>query len=88
MPFAFLSLHPDRRLQLPWNYAQLGLLALPLNPLVGILVLLLACAQTWRRQYHIIIRRPLNWGLAVFSVWLVLTACFAYERSNCFSRPI
>ncbi len=84
MPFAFGSLHPDRRLQLPWNYAQLGMLALPLNPLVGILVLLLACGQTWRRQYHIIIRRPLNWGLAVFSVWLVLTASLAYERQTAF----
>ena len=84
MPFAFLSRHPDHRLQATWDYAQLGLLLLPLNPLLGIIVLLLVCGQTWRQQYRRILRRPLNWGLAVFSVWLIVTAALAYDRSVAF----
>jgi len=84
MPFAFLLRHPDEQLQSAWNYAQLGLLFLPLWPLIGILVLLLGCGQTWRRQYHLIVRRPLNWGLAIFSIWLVITTGFAYDRSYAF----
>lgn len=75
-----LHQHPNWRLQSAWNYAQVGLLALPLTPSLGILVLLLACGQTWRQQYHTIVRRPLNWGLALVSVWLVITTCFAYDR--------
>ena len=67
-----------------WNYAQLGLLALPLTPFLGILALLLACGQTWQQHYRRIISRPLNWGLAVLSVWLVITACFAYDRVSAF----
>ena len=67
-----------------WNYAQLGLLALPLTPFLGILCLLLACGQTWQQHYRQIISRPLNWGLAVLSVWLIITACFAYDRVSAF----
>lgn len=79
MPFTFLQRHPNGRLQSAWNYAQLGLLALPFSTLSGVLLLCFACVQTWRQQYRIIIGRPLNWGLAGFSVWLVITSCFAYS---------
>ena len=71
-------------MQVAWKYAQLGLLVLPLWPLIGVLMLLLGCGQTWRRQYRSILRRPLNWGLAIFSVWLVITAGFAYDKSYAF----
>ncbi len=81
---AFVNRHPDDRLQATWNYAQMGFLALPLIPFVGILVLLFACGQTWRQQYRRILRRPLNWGLAIFSVLLVITAGLAYDRSAAF----
>ncbi|MBV8885988.1 MAG: hypothetical protein JO235_18615, partial [Chroococcidiopsidaceae cyanobacterium CP_BM_RX_35] len=69
--------HPNRQLESAWNTAQLGVLLLPLFPVPGILVLCWACVQTWRQQYRLIIRRPLNWGLAVFSLWLIVTASFA-----------
>jgi len=84
LPIAFVNRHPDPRLQATWNYAQIGLLALPLIPFVGILVLLFACGQTWRQQYRRILGRPLNWGLAILSVWLVITCSFAYDRSVAF----
>ncbi len=84
MPFAFLSRHPEHQLQAAWNCAQLGLLLLPINPLLGIIVLLLVCGQTWRQQYRQILHRPLNWGLAVLSVWLVITVGFAYDRAVAF----
>ncbi|MBV9386716.1 MAG: O-antigen ligase family protein [Chroococcidiopsidaceae cyanobacterium CP_BM_ER_R8_30] len=84
LPFGFLQRHPNKRLQSAWNHAQLGLLALPFSTLIGILLLCLACVQTWRQQYRLIIRRPLNWAIAGFSVWLVITSCFAYSHSVAF----
>ena len=79
-----LSRHPDQRLQALWNYAQLGLLIFPLSPFLGGLGLLLASFGTIARQYRQIIRRPLNWGLALLSVWLVITVYFAYDRTAAF----
>lgn len=84
MPFAFLSRHPDRHLQLAWNYAQLGVLIFPLSPFLGALGILLASFVTIARQYRKLIRRPVNWGLALLSVWLIITACFAYDRAAAF----
>lgn len=83
-PFAFLSRHPARRLQAPWNYAQLGLLIFPLSPFLGALGILLASFVTIARQYRKLIRRPAIWSLALFSVWLIVTACFAYDRTAAF----
>lgn len=84
LPFAFVHRHLNLRLHSAWSYAQLGLLVLPLTPFLGILCLLLACGQTWQQHYRRILSRPLNWGLALLSVWLVITACFAYDRASAF----
>lgn len=77
-------LHPNKRLQTPWNYAQLGLLIFPLIPWLGALGLFLALVGTWRRQYHEIIHRPLNWILAVLAGWLVITSCLAFYPLDAF----
>jgi len=77
VPFPYLQQHPNRRLQSAWNYAQIGLLILPLWTLPGIVLLCFACLKTWRQQYQFIIHRPLNWGLVGFSFWLVITTVFA-----------
>ena len=69
----------NKRLQLSWSYAQLGLLLFPLTPLLGILGLLIATVRTWRQQYDKIIHRPLNWVLAILSAWLIIASSFAFH---------
>ncbi|NET53707.1 MAG: hypothetical protein F6K09_35200, partial [Merismopedia sp. SIO2A8] len=76
--------HPEGRLHFAWNCTQLGLLILPLMPTFGIIGLLLASAETWRQKHRQIIRTPLNWGLALLSFWLIITACFALNRTEAF----
>ena len=75
-----LQRHSVSRLQTAWNYAQLGLLILPLIPWLGALGLVLASVITWRQQHHKIIHRSLNWGLATIASLLVITAAVANER--------
>lgn len=79
-----LSQHPERHLQGAWNCAQLGLLLFPWLPSLGIVGLLLAVAGVWKQEYRTIVRRPLNWGLAILSCWLIITSCFAYSRPDAF----
>lgn len=79
-----LQRHSVSRLQTAWNYAQLGLLILPLIPSFGTLGLILALVGTWRQQYHKIIHRPLNWGLAILATWLVITTGFAFDHLAAF----
>ena len=80
MQLITLQRHSVSRLQTAWNYAQLGLLILPLIPWLGALGLVLALVITWRQQHHKIIHRSLNWGLATIASLLVITAAVANER--------
>ncbi len=76
---------PDRPAwQFAWNCAQVGLLLLPLLPSLGALAIFVSLLITWRRQYHRIIRRPLNWGLAVLASLFVITTSFALNRGDAF----
>ncbi|HEY9891752.1 MAG TPA: O-antigen ligase family protein [Candidatus Sericytochromatia bacterium] len=81
---SLLSRHPEKHLQGAWNCAQLGLLLFPWFPVLGIVGLLLAVAGVWRQEYKLIVRRPINWGLAILSIWLILSSCFAYSRPDAF----
>lgn len=76
--------HPDRRLQVLWNWALLSLLLFPLWPGGGGVALILIAIATCKQQFHIIVRRPLNWGLAILAGWLVITACFAVRPPDAF----
>lgn len=76
--------HSEAEKQAAWNCAQLGLLLFPWLPNLGVVALLLAVAATWKQDYRTIIRRPLNWGLAILSGWLIITCCFANNRSEAF----
>jgi O-antigen ligase len=78
------SRHPEPRLQVAWNCAGLGLLLLPLSPLLGMAGLALAMLLTWRQKFATIVRRPLNWGFAILTGWLAITAGFAVERRSAF----
>jgi O-antigen ligase len=53
-------------------------------PTVGTVAVLLAVVAGWKQEYYTIIRRPLNWGLAILSGWLVITCCFANNRIEAF----
>lgn len=79
-----LQQHFVPRLRIAWNYAQIGLLLLPLIPPMGEVAIFLALVATWRRQYYAITRRPLNWGLAALAGLLVLTVAFAANRLDAF----
>lgn len=79
--FFQLQSHPQRSLQTPWYWVQIGLLLLPFSPLVGGLSLLGSAIATWVKQGIWIKRRPLNQGLAVLSLAFVVTAIFAYDRT-------
>ncbi|MEG3839614.1 O-antigen ligase family protein [Microcoleus sp. herbarium14] len=75
-----LQKHPDRSLQIPWNFAQLGMLIFPLIPILGVLGIFLGLAGTWKQKFREISRRPLNRGFAILSALLVITAVFANNR--------
>ncbi|HEY9651714.1 MAG TPA: O-antigen ligase family protein [Coleofasciculaceae cyanobacterium] len=81
----------EKKLRLPiissqsvWKYTQFGLLIFPLIPALGGVGLALAILITLKQDYRQIIQRPLNWGLAVWSVWLAIASCFAYKPTEAF----
>ncbi|OUL25750.1 polymerase [Nostoc sp. T09] len=76
--------HPNPALQLPWNLTQLGLVLFPLSPFFGAVLIVLASLITWVRQLSKIIHRPLNWGFAVLSILLIISAGFAYDKTPAF----
>lgn len=77
LSFTLYPLSLTLRLHTPWNYTQLGLLIFPLIPALGTLCLLLALVGTWLQQRNKIIRRPLNWVLAILAIWLAIACSFA-----------
>ena len=79
-----LQKHPDRRLQNPWNLAQVGMLIFPLIPILGALGLFLGLAGSCKQKFRQICRRPLNQGFAILSALLVITAFFANNRIEAF----
>lgn len=83
-PIQNLKSFSEAPLQLWWNFAQLGLLIFPLFPAVGAVGIALAILGTGKQKFNTIIRRPLNWGIALFSVLLVVSASFAAYRPEAF----
>ncbi|MEG4812610.1 O-antigen ligase family protein [Microcoleus sp. F8-D3] len=79
-----LQKHPDPRLQIPWNFAQVGMLIFPLIPILGALSLFLGLAGTCKQKFRQITRRPLNRGFAILSALLIITAVFANNRIEAF----
>jgi len=72
------------RWQSSWNYSLLALLIFPLSPLVGAVTIGFVSLITWVRQYRKISRCPLNWGFALLSVLLIMTAGFAQNKTEAF----
>ncbi len=82
LPFQLTSYLPN--LKFCWRCIQVGLLVLPWFPLVGAICIGLALLFTWLHNYHIIIRRPLNWGFALLSLLLIVTAGLAFDKAEAF----
>ena len=82
LPFQLGSYFPS--LKFCWHCIQLGLLILPLLPSVGAVFIGLALIFTWLQNYHTIIRHPLNWGFALLSLLLIISASFAFDKTDAF----
>ncbi|MFN6539141.1 MAG: O-antigen ligase family protein [Nostoc sp. EkiNYC01] len=67
-----------------WNYSLLALLIFPLSPLVGAVTIGFVSLFTWMKQNHQISRRPLNWGFALLSLLLIVSAGFAQNKTEAF----
>jgi O-antigen ligase len=72
--------HPDPRLQLPWNFAQIGVLFLAFLPILGIVSMGLALIITYNRQYKLINYRWINRGFALLSLLLIVVSLFANDK--------
>jgi len=66
----------------PWQGLQLGVLILPLSLIIGGLLIIAATVMTWKDHYATILRRPVNWVLAVLAIWLVITSVVAHDRTD------
>ncbi|MCC5600153.1 O-antigen ligase family protein [Nostoc favosum] len=67
-----------------WNYSLWALLIFPLSPLVGAVTIGFVSLITWLKQSRKISRRPLNWGFALLSVLLIVSAGFADDKTAAF----
>ncbi|MEH2381537.1 MAG: O-antigen ligase family protein [Nostoc sp.] len=70
--------------QSSWNYSLWGLLIFSVSPLLGAVTIGFVSLITWIKQYRKISRRPLNWGFALLSVLLIVTAGFAQDKTTAF----
>ena len=72
------------RWQSAWNYSLWALLIFPLSPLVGAVTIVFVSFITCLKQSRKISRRPLNWGFALLSVLLIVSAGFADGKTLAF----
>ncbi len=72
------------RWQSSWNYSLWALLIFPLSPLFGAVTIGFVSLITWLKQYRTISRRPINWGFALLSVLLIVSAGFANDKTAAF----
>ncbi|MEH2235561.1 O-antigen ligase family protein [Nostoc sp.] len=70
--------------QSSWNYSLWAMLIFPLSPLLGAVTIGVVSLITWVKQYRKISRRPLNWGFALLSVLLIISAGFAQDKTTAF----
>ncbi|MEH2265364.1 O-antigen ligase family protein [Nostoc sp.] len=67
-----------------WNYSLWALLIFPLSPLLGAVTVGFVSLITWLKQSRKINRRPLNWGFALLSLLLIVSAGFADDKTAAF----
>ena len=76
--------HHDRSLEIPWKFAQVGVLIFPIIPILGALGIFLGLVGTYKQKFTEILRCPINRGFAILSALLVITAVFANNRIEAF----
>ncbi len=69
--------HLERRLQLPWNCLQWGVFLLPILPIFGSISIFLGMILSYQRQFKSIRKNPVNQGLAILSLLLVIISILA-----------
>ncbi|NJL67196.1 MAG: O-antigen ligase family protein [Microcoleus sp. SM1_3_4] len=72
--------HPDRALQLPWTFAQIGVLIFPIIPILGALGLFLGLVGTWKQKFTQIASHPVNLALLILTAFLAIGAVFANNK--------
>ncbi len=78
------QLHSDPKLRRHWNLVQIGLFLLPFSAFLGGVLLLVLSFVIWQKQFKALSRQPINRGFAILSLWLVISAGFANNRTDAF----
>ncbi len=60
----------------------LGLLILPIQTFIGILILLYICYQGWRENWQTIKNDFLTYGLIIITLFLIISSIFAYKSGE------
>ena len=76
--------HPERRLHLPWNCLQWGVFLLPILPIFGSISIFLGMILSYRHQFKSIRKNPVNQGLAILSILLVIISILANNSLESF----
>lgn len=76
--------HPHPALQTPWNVTQIALLIFPLSPFLGGVSILLAALRTCQLEYNRVIHSPINRGLALLSLLLIISCSLADDKTQAF----
>lgn len=83
MKFILLP-HPEQRLQLPWNCLQWGVFLSPILPTFGGIAIVFATLLTWKRQFKSIQQNPVNQGLGILSLLLIIISFLAHNPTESF----
>lgn len=82
--FLALQPHPDRTLQRHWNLVQIGLFLLPFSAFLGGVSILVTSLVLWVQRFKQLSQQRVNWGFALLSGWLLLSASFSVDRTASF----
>jgi O-antigen ligase len=72
----------DPRLKLCWQGLQWGVLLLPLLPTIGGIITVIGGIFTWKYRLRFMIKDPINQGLVILSLFLILTTIRAEDPLN------
>lgn len=75
---------PLSHLNWSWKCIVIGTVSLPLFPNLGALSFVVALINIFSKEYKNLARHPLTWSWGIFSIWLIITSCFAYKPGEAF----
>jgi O-antigen ligase len=77
--FLTLQSHPDFTLNRHWNLVQVGLFLLPFSSFLGGVSILVTSLVLWVQHFKVLSRQRLNWGFALLSGWMILSAILSVD---------